>query len=417
MKALAEKLKSVGQTPWTSPTRLSCLLLILRQIDFATKVRNDRRLPGIPFSNRLARQFSSKLRIAPAGVAREPLGALLRTGLIEQLSPARLNPFAKHSARYRLTPEGRRLKLTSVECTLTMGAERKLAAAPKRLDRGLNRRWPFRAALLLDLSKLTLPDTESARVAVDSLMESKDFRACTRAVLSAIATREHTARVQPSGQITTSLNSCPRLLKPHLCIAGEPVALCDIASAHWAFLPRLITNRLDYCRKRGDAESRLAPLIAELHRLVELCSSGSFYESTLPAGATTADIKHRKKLLNVLLNSSRSKAANNCVWHALRRQFPLCVGIIDSIKREDYRAISRQLQHFTAKAITTALLDMQQQGLPAIPDTDCLIVRGQDRDAACHAIGSAIFDETGGVCVTVNGIRFNNKAEPKTAIA
>jgi len=406
MNDLTEKLKLAGQTPWSSPTRLSDLLLILRHINQPIKNSKRPQSEGVPCSNRLARQFASKLRTAPAGVAREALGALTKAGLIEQVSPAKVNSFEKHSARYRLTPEGRLLVRSMAECTLTMGAERKLAAAPLRLERGLNRRWPFRAQLLLDLAKLTLADTEAARVAVDSLMESKDTRPCTRTVVNAIGMREHTARVQPSGQITTSLNSCPRLLKPHLCISGEPVALCDISSAHWVFLPRLITNRLDYCRKREDAESRLAPLNAELHRLIELCSSGSFYESTLPVTASAADIKRRKKLLNVLLNSPRAKAANNCVWRALRQQFPLCVGIIDSIKKDDHRSISRQLQHFTATAISAALLDMQKQGLPAIPDTDSLIVRECDRDAACHAIGKAMFDETRGVRVTVAGIRF-----------
>jgi len=129
-------------------------------------------------------------------------------------------------------------------------------------------------------------------------------------------------------------------------------------------------------------------------------------ESTLPDTATAADIKGRKTLLNILLNSPDSTAAKNCVWRSLRRRFPLCLSIIDSIKRDDHRAISRQFQHFTAAAITSALQAMQGQGLPAIPDTDALIVRQRDRAAACHAIGRAMFRETRGVCVTVDGIRF-----------
>jgi hypothetical protein len=172
------------------------------------------------------------------------------------------------------------------------------------------------------------------------------------------------------------------------------------------FLPRLVTNRLDYCRKRGDNENELAPLKAELSRLIELCSSGSFYESTLMDTATASDIKSRKKLLNILLNSPHSQAATNCIWRSLRYRFPLCLSMIDSIKRDDHRAISRQFQHLTATAITTALQAMQGQGLPAIPDTDALIVRQRDREAACLAIGRAMFRETRGVCVTVDGIIF-----------
>jgi hypothetical protein len=406
MSDLAQKLDLAGQAPWTSPTRLSALLLVLRHINQAVKDSKRPKSEGIAFSNRLARQYASKLRTGPTGVAREALGALVMAGLVEQVSLARVNSFARHSARYCLTPEGIRVVRSMAECSLAAGAARKLAAASERLQKGLNRRWPFRPQLLIDLAKVAQADTQAAREAVQSLLKCKDTRSCTKAVLNAIATREHIARVQPSGQITTSLNSCPRVLKPHLCIEGEPVAICDISSAHWMFLPRLVTNRLDYCRKRGDNENELAPLKAELSRLIELCSSGSFYESTLMDTATASDIKSRKKLLNILLNSPHSQAATNCIWRSLRYRFPLCLSMIDSIKRDDHRAISRQFQHLTATAITTALQAMQGQGLPAIPDTDALIVRQRDREAACLAIGRAMFRETRGVCVTVDGIIF-----------
>ena len=407
MKALAGKLILAGQTSWDTPTRLSCLLLMLGHIHHAIKNTKDGRAKGVLFSSRLARQYCSKLRTAPSGVAREPLAALCLAGLIEQLSPAKKDQFSKRSARYRLTPEGNRVLKALKDCTLANGAQRKQKAAPERLENGLNRHWPFRAQLLRDLAKMTLASSQMARDAVDSLLASKDTKPSTRAVVHAIATREHTARVQPSGQITTSLNSCPKLLKLHLCIAGEAVALCDISSAHWAFLPRLVSDRIEYCRRRGDDQNRLAPLNAELHRLIELCGSGSFYHTTLWEGATADDIKSRKKLLNILLNSPRSKAENNRVWQSLRRKFPLCVSIIDSIKRDDHRSISRQLQHFTAVAITRALIEMQAEGLPAIPDTDCLIVRECDKAAACLAIGRSMFKETRGVCVTVGGVRYS----------
>ena len=406
MVEIAKKLDLAGQTPWTSPTRLSGLLLVLRHIQRATKGSKRPKSDGIAFSNRLARQYASKLRTAPAGVEREALGALVKAVLIEQVSPAKVNSFARHSARYVLTTEGSRLVLVTAECSLAAVAARKVAAAPERLENALNRRWPFRAQLLRDLAKVALAGTEAARATITTLLECRDTRSCTRAVVNAIATLEHTARVQPSGQITTSLNSCPRELKPHLCIEGEPVAICDISSAHWMFLPRLLTNRIEYRRQRGDDEMELASLKDELGRLIELCSSGSFYASTLPDTATAADIKNRKALLNVLLNSPQSKAATNCVWRSLRQRFPLCLAIIDSIKADDHRAISRQLQHFTASAITAALQAMQRQGLPAIPDTDALIVRQRDREAACHAIGLAMFRETRGVCVKVDGIKF-----------
>lgn len=414
----ARRLIANGQSLWTSPTRLSCLVLILRRIAAESKTPAAAEL-GVPFSNRLARSYASKLRAAPVGVEREPLAALERAGLIEKASPHVANAFLKRSARWRLTQASKAIASTWASFPLSDGARRKQSAASERLERGLNQRWKFRAQLLCDLGKLTLADSPQARECITALLRDNNSRPSAKAVLGAIATREHAVKVQPSGQITTSLNSCPKLLKPHLRIEGEPVALCDISSAHWAFLPRLVSDRIEFLRKRtlsecqANAKRTLEPLANELHRLIELCSSGSFYESTLPEGATPEDVKRRKKLLNVLLNSPRSKSANNCLWRSLRARFPHCISIIDAIKGDDHRLISRQLQHFTAAAISNALLEMQARELPAIPDTDCLIVRQRDHAAACEAIGRAMHKETRGVCVTAGGIRYSpNNSKP-----
>lgn len=279
-----------------------------------------------------------------------------------------------------------------------------MGIAPQRLEKGLNARFPFRGPLRRDLARVTIPET--AQGIVDELLKDKKKRDATRRVVLAISTREHTVKVKPDGLIVTSLVSCPRALKPHLHLDGEPVALCDISSAHWMFLPRLIQDRLDFCRKRGDDEESMESMRAEMQSLVELCSSGSFYASMSRKGADDDEIKKRKKLLNVLLNSRRSRAESNVVWQGMKRRFPHCFGIIESIKKDDHRNISRALQHFTANAINGALLEMQALGLPAIPDTDALIVRQRDREAACLAIGRAMFCETRGVCVTVDGVRF-----------
>jgi hypothetical protein len=403
-----------GQTPWLTRCRLSALLALLSHVAASIKKSQISKASGIPCSSRLARGYCSPLRGAPNGVEKEPLGVLVHVGILEISTPAKVNAYSKASACYRIAQAYHGTKFTAVDGETTDCIKRKLEQSPARLEKGLNSHWPFRSQLLRDLAAVTVAGTQDAHGAVDGLLKSK-ARPSTTNALNAISTREHTVKVKPSGLIVTSLISCPRLLKPHLLIEGEPVTLCDISSAHWMFLPRIVSNRIEYCRRRGDDENGLAPLNAELGRLIELCSSGSFYESTLSSTCTADDIKRRKKLLNVLLNSPSTKAAKNCVWQSLRRQFPLCIGIIDSIKRDDYRLISKQLQHFTANAITAALLDMQAKGLPAIPDTDCLIVRERDREAACLAIGAAMHAETRGVCVTVAGIHYVPASSHQTA--
>lgn len=399
-------LKKSGQTLWTTRARISGLMALVSHIASCKKPGQGKASDGVPCSNRLARNYVSKFRTAPAGVAREPLAALVRAGIIEITKPAKVNAFSKASACYRIAQAYHGTKFTAFDGETTDCIKRKLEQSAARREKGLNRHWPFRAQLLRDLRAVTVAGTQAAHGAVDELLKSKDNRPCTKDVLNAIGTREHTVDVKPSGLIVTSLISCPRPLKPHLLIEGEPVTLCDISSAHWMFLPRLISDRIAFMVKRGDEPASMDALQAEMRRLIELCSSGSFYESTLPEGATPAEVKTRKYILNMLLNSPNSRAAGNVLWRQLRCRFPHCLGIIDDIKREDHRAISKQLQHFTANAVTAALLEMQAKGLPAIPDTDCLIVRERDREAACLAIGAAMHAETRGVCVTVGGIRY-----------
>lgn len=402
--SLAGLLVSSGLEVWTSRVRLSCLLALVGRIAVATR-KGDARVCGCAFSGALARQYSSKLRKAPDGVPREPLAALVRAGVLIVAAKAKVNQWRKESTRYLVAPHFQKLATAGPDGETNAKTLEKLKDARQRLEKGLNTCFPFRGPLLQDLARVTMP--ESVQDVVDVLLKGKDTRDSTLRTVKAISTREHTVKVKPDGLIVTSLVSCPRALKPHLHLAGEPVALCDISSAHWMFLPRLIQDRLDYCGKRGDDEASMESMRAEMQRLMELCSSGSFYASMSRKGADDGEIKKRKKLLNVLLNSPRSRAESNVVWQGLKPQFPHCFGIIESIKKDDHRNISRALQHFTANAINAALLEMQALGLPAIPDTDCLIVRQRDKETACRIIAAKMHAETRGVHVTVGGMRFS----------
>ena len=395
-----------GQKPWRTRTRLSGLLALLNHVRLAIKKSQRPKDEGVPCSNRLARGYCSQLRSKIAGVESEALPLLLRVGILELVAPAKVNQYTKQSARYRIAPDWQRVKFEATDHQTNACTRKKLSNASERLEMGMNRHWQFRAQLLRDLSRITI--SESGEAEVDKL-KLGTARSSSLAVVAAIATREHTAKVKGSGLIVTSLISCPRSLKPHLLIDGEPVALCDISSAHWMFLPRLVSDRIAYMVKRGDHPASMKSLRAEMSRLIELCSSGRFYESTLPEGATPETIKARKNLLNILMNSPKAIAARNVVWSHLRRRFPHCISIIDAIKRDDHRNISKPLHHFTANAITAALLDMQAQGCPAVPDTDCLIVRQRDHAAACRAIGEAVFAESRGVHATVGGIRYQTR--------
>jgi hypothetical protein len=408
-RAIIDALLSMSLSPWITRPRISCLLALTSHIAKASKKSASPKREGVPCSAVQARSYCSKLRTAPAGIERDALPLLVRIGILEIASPAIIGFHEKLSARYRISPAYKGVKFEATDHQTNACTYKKLSNAPARLEAGLNRRWPFRAQLLRDLSRISI--SECAAPEIDKL-KLCGARKSTLAVIAAIATREHTVKVKGSGLIVTSLLSCPRELKPHLFIDGVPVVLCDISSAHWMFLPRLVMDRIAFRRKRGDDENSLAPLVAEYERLILFLSAGSFYLQFCRNDATEAEIKARKKLLNVLLNDKLERSKNNRLWHWVRSRFPLCVNIIADIKKTDHRNISKQLQHFTANAINAALLEIQALGLPAIPDTDCLIVRARDKEVACRIIAEKMLKETRGVWVTVGGLRFEKTSGP-----
>ena len=72
----------------------------------------------------------------------------------------------------------------------------------------------------------------------------------------------------------------------------------------------------------------------------------------------------------MMLNWPNPKAERNRLYRWMRATFPLTFGIIEDLKRDNHRIISRKLQNFTAQTINTALIKAQEQGIPAIPDVE-----------------------------------------------
>jgi hypothetical protein len=55
--------------------------------------------------------------------------------------------------------------------------------------------------------------------------------------------------------------------------------------------------------------------------------------------------------------------------------------------------------------VERALKSLQAAGIPAIPQTDALLCREQDREEVCRVLGREVWGITG-VCPLVGGIRF-----------
>jgi hypothetical protein len=282
----------------------------------------------------------------------------------------------------------------------------KLDNFDQRRTARLNRRHPWRAPLLATLEALSLSPTGKA-LALDLLSAQRKEKNVREANELLNGKREWQGKVHPAdtGQIITPVTRFPRELKPELLIAGQPISICDISHAHHSFLPRLVEERIGYLRGSHAPSQKIEPYEAERDRLRHSLSEGDYYRMWCKNPEDDQERQQKKELLTMILNWRNSKAERNRLYRWMRATFPLTFGIIEDIKRDDHRRISRKLQNFTARVINAALLTVQDHGIPAIPDVDAILCPADHKEAVCNAIGEEIFG-LAGVCAKIGGIRF-----------
>jgi hypothetical protein len=395
------------QTAWCSRVRLRGLQLLIDYI--CRKLKKNR----ITISADLAHSFVSKIRKRnrPTTIT-EPLGLLCEIGILRKIRPA-VFAHVKASAVYCFTdPYGKnRIRF---EVTLPPKLANKLKSAEERRENRLNRKYPFRKPLLTDLA--TVSFSNSARRIIGNGLSSKGDENLKRLV-SAVYTQRHFVKVSERGQITTSLGSCPRELQPHLLLHGDPAVTCDISNAHWNFLPLILANRIHHVSRESDREKYIADGWREHSRLIVLLSEGDFYQTWCVDPQNEEERDEKKNLLNILLNKRNEDCERNILYRKMRAEFPITFRIIEDIKRTDNRNLSKQLHCLTADAIAAALLEVQREGIAAIPHVDALICQEKHCDRVCEAIGRQIFEATG-VCCAVGGIHYSPLTESeKEALA
>jgi hypothetical protein len=212
------------------------------------------------------------------------------------------------------------------------------------------------------------------------------------------------------GQITTSIGSCPRKLQPHLLLSGDPVVTCDISNAHWNFLPLILTNRLHHASRTSSCDKYANDGWRENNRLIALLSDGDFYCAWCFDPKNDTERTEKKNVLNILLNKKNRDCQQNRLYRRIATEFPITFAVIEDIKRNDHRNLSKQLHRFTADAIAAALLEVQQKGIAAIPHVDALICQEKYRERVCEIIGRHIFEATG-VCCKAGGICYSPLTE------
>ena len=171
-------------------------------------------------------------------------------------------------------------------------------------------------------------------------------------------------------------------------------------------MPRLLADRLRHLHGQPAREGYVSRGWCEHGRLILLLSSEDFYKRWC-ADREDADERDQKKMvLNMLLNRTNGDCLRNRLYCRVAAHFPITFRVIEDIKHKDHRNLSKQLQRFTADVIATALREMQQQGIAAIPHVDALICKEKDHDVVCEAIGKQIF-LAAGVCAGVGGARYS----------
>jgi hypothetical protein len=113
----------------------------------------------------------------------------------------------------------------------------------------------------------------------------------------------------------------------------------------------------------------------------------------------------KKSLLNILLNKRNENCEQNILYRNIRATFPITFTIIEDIKRNDHRNLSKQLHRFTADAIAAALRELQCEGIAAIPHVDALICQEKNGERVCDVLGRQIFEATGVCCVRCRNCR------------
>jgi hypothetical protein len=195
-----------------------------------------------------------------------------------------------------------------------------------------------------------------------------------------------------------------------LLLGGEPTFSCDIANAHWNFLPLILANRLNFVSASPDRHNYINDGWREHNQLVALLSDGDFYRMWCADPQDKNERDGKKTILNILLNNKNEACARNPFYRRIRARFPITFRIVEHIKHKDNRNLSKQLHRLTADTVASALLQVQRKGIAAIPLVDALICQEKYRDRVCEAIGKQIFLATG-VCGNIAGTRYSPLTE------
>jgi len=366
-------LASKNQKEWQSEKRVGGLLLL---IDFIARKGGT-----VSISSELSRQYVSTFKRAKnPGTIKQPLALLVHLGILEIVQKAVVAPHSKASAKYRLSPAHG--KPRPIEAAISRQQAEKQATATERQETRLNRRHRTRARILADLQTLAL-SPEGNRLAAQMLVAGEKAQGIGKLWKPLNDRARHKVTFDRSGTAHHFAMYCPRELKPHLTLGGKTVALVDMKAAHLVALLCVGRVRVSWMAEQGRDTQDLE---AELARYKATLETSDIYEAL----GGSADRKKFKLTLLASLNMATSKARHLPPYQSLKSAFPRLVGIIEDLKKNDHRSLSKQLQFFTAQIIEAATYEAQALDIACLPDTDALIVPHSFENLARTLLNNAI---------------------------
>lgn len=377
---LRNLLTSKQQKEWTSEKRIGGLLLIIDLI--------ARKGGTVSISSELSRQYVSTFKRAKnPGTIKQPLALLVHLGILEIVQKAVVAPHRKASAKYRLNPAHG--KPRPIQAAISRQQVEKLATATERQQRHLNRKHRTRAKILADLRTLAF-SPEGNRLAAQMIIAGEKSQGIGRFWKPLNDPTLHKLSFDTSGTAHHFAMYCPRELKPHLTLGGKPVALVDMKAAHLVALLCVGRGRVSWLTREGRDTQDLED---ELARYKATLETSDIYEVL---GGSADRVKRKKFKLTLLtsLNMATSKARHLPPYQRLKSAFPRLVGIIEDLKKNDHRSLSKQLQHFTAKIIEGATHEAQSMDIACLPDTDALIVPSSFENLARTLLNNSIREVT-----------------------
>jgi hypothetical protein len=382
--------------PWLSNVRVNALLLLVA--DAVEREKAGAFDFGRDRARALCSPLDAKVAAANKDVSREGLAVLTGLGVFHRDFVGVSYPQAVAS-EFRFGERYASRKRFRLKMELTPKLADKWARKNERVRELFERRTPVVGAVRRSARRLGLSD-EGVREMMRLHRTKPDSFASAANCFRLVDGQLDELNPDKMKTIHSDISRCPKEIRPHLLLDGEPVVEMDISGAHLIVVTKIYEPaflvRFGVPHEPADAER-------ERRSLVEMIETGDAY-----AGETEEEKQKRDKSKKAQLTSLNIEVKVQMAMKAAQRlsaDRPIFRAVMWAVKRKNHRSLSQWLQRWLSDIVNAAVVSLDADGIPSIPIVDCLMVRQRDEARARDELASRIYAATG-VCAKVGGIRY-----------